>query len=159
MAPTETKTMPPNIDQERRVINDPNAPLPAKIAAAAVLWELIELATKALEPFKNEVRAVAVATGQPVVTLNGNGMSQCKVVLPGPSLRLNDGVTEEGELTALGDLFPVIYETKLTLRNASPAFIAPFPPNIINHIATVTTLVPSTPRVSLRSLSGVEEVK
>lgn len=151
--------MPPNIDQQRRVINDPNAPLSSKIAAAAELWELIDSATKALEPFKNEVRAVALATGQPVVTLNGIGMSQCKVVLPGPTLRLNDGVTAYDELTALGDMFPVIYETKLMLRNASPAFIASFPPDITTHIASVTTLVPSTPRVSLRSLSGVEEIK
>lgn len=151
--------MPPNIDHERRIINDPNAPLPAKIAAAAVLWELIDSASKALEPFKTEVRAVALVSRAPVVTLNGDGMSQCKVVFPGPTLKLNDGVTEEGERAVLGELFPALYEVRLQLRNNNPDFVASFPPNVSKHIATVTTLIPSTPRVSLRSLSGVEEIK
>ena len=57
--------MPPNIDQERRVINDPNAPLSAKIAAAAVLWELINSATKALslELASRGVTVNAIAPG------------------------------------------------------------------------------------------------
>lgn len=151
--------MPPNIDQERRVINDPNAPLPAKIAAAAVLWELIDAATKALEPFKTEVRAAAGAMGQPVVSFNGTGMSQCKVVLPGPTLRLTEEFNEETARRILGGHFDSLFETKVQLRNNDPAYIATFPPNVTNYIANVTTLTPSTPRVSLRSLSGVDEVK
>lgn len=151
--------MPPNIDQERRVINDPNAPLPAKIAAAAVLWELIDAATKALEPFKTEVRAAAVAMGQPVVSFNGHGMSQCKVVLPGPTLRLTDDFNVDAARKGVGLFFDNLFETKVQLRNNDPAYIATFPPNVTNYMASVTSLVPSTPRVSLRSLSGVEEIK
>jgi hypothetical protein len=151
--------MPPNIENERRVINDPNAPLPAKIAAAAVLWELIDAATKALEPFKTEVRAAAVATGQPVVSFNGTGMSQCKVVLPGPTLRLTDDFDPDEARKAVGFFFDNLFETRINLRNTDPAYTATFPPNITNYIAKVTTLIPSTPRVSLRSLSGVEEIK
>lgn len=151
--------MPANIDQERRVINDPNAPLPAKIAAAAVLWELIDSATKALEPFKAEVRVAAQASRGPVVTFNGDGMSQCKVVLPGPTLRLTEDFNEDAARKALGPFYDSLFETKVQLRNPDPTHIASFPPNVTSYIATVTTLVPSTPRVSLRSLSGVEEVK
>lgn len=151
--------MPPNIDQQRRVINDPNAPLPAKIAAAAELWELIDSATKALEPFKTEVRAAAVAHGQPVVSFNGTGMSQCKVVLPGPTLRLTDDFNVDAARKALGSSFDNLFETKVQLRSVDPTYVASFPPYIALYMASVTTLVPSTPRVSLRSLSGVEEIK
>jgi hypothetical protein len=151
--------MPPNIDPERRVINDPNAPISDKIAAAAVLWELIDAATKALEPFKAEVRAVAVSSGQPVVTLNGTGMSQCKVVVPGPTLRLTEEFSVDGARRATGSFFDNIFDTKVTLRNPDPSYIATFPANVTVYVTNVTTLVPSTPRVSLRSLSGVEEIK
>lgn len=149
----------PSIDRERRVINDPNAPLPTKIAAAAVLWALIDDAKDVLEAFKASVRTVAVATGQTTVTLNGDGMSQCKVVLPGPSLKLNEDFREVTSRNVLGHYFDVLFETKVQLRNGDPSFIATFPAIVTNHMATVTTLVPSTPRVSLKSLAGVEEVK
>lgn len=151
--------MPPNIDQQRRVINDPDAPLPAKIAAAAELWELIDSATKALEPFKAEVRAAAVATGQPVVSFNGTGMTQCKVVLPGPTLRLNDNFVEEAARKALGSFFDNLFEVRAHLGVTDPTYVATFPPNVTTYMAKITTLVPSTPRVSLRALSGVEEVQ
>lgn len=148
-----------HIAQETAVLTDPNAPLPAKIAAAAILWELIDECQKALEPFKQEVRAVALADGRTTVTLDGEGMSQCKVVVPGPSLRLQEGVTEASERAALGELFGTAYEVKLALRNTSPAFAATLPPAVQTHLATVTTLVANTPRVSLRTLPGVEQVK
>jgi len=151
--------MPPNIDQERRVINDPNATFASKVAAAATLWELVESATKALNPFKTEVRALAVATGLPVASFNGEGMSQCRVVLPGPTLRLTEGFNPDDARKALGPLFDTLFETKVQLRHADPGFVATLPPNITTYMASVTELVPSTPRVSLRSLSGVEEVK
>ena len=151
--------MPPNIDEQQRVINDPNAPLPAKIAAAAILWDLIDRATKVLEPFKAEVRAVAVATGQPVVSLNGTGMSQCKVVLPGPTLRLTDEFNVDAARKAVGGFYDNLFDTKVQLHNPDPSYVATFPTNVVVYINNVTTLVPSTPRVSLRSLSGVEEIK
>ena len=151
--------MTPNIDEQVRTIHDPQAPTSAKIAAAAVLWNLIEQANAAMEFFKAGLRPIAVATGKPVVTLNGDGMSQCKVVLPGPTLRLNSDLTVEGERAALGDLFNTLYEVRLVLRDATAEFIGTFPPHVRQHFTTVATLVPSTPRVSLRALPGVEEIR
>jgi hypothetical protein len=147
-----------HIAQETAVLNDPNASLPAKIAAAAILWELIEECHRTLEPFKRDVRAVAVADGRPTVTLDGEGMSQCKVVVPGPSLRLREGVTEAEERLALGELFGAVYEVKLVLRSTSPAVVANLPVSAQAHLATVTDLVPNTPRVSLKALPGVTPV-
>lgn len=149
----------PNIDQETRVINDPSAPLPDKIAAAAVLWDFIDRSTKVLERFKAEVRVAAAESKLPVVTLNGTGMSQCKVVFPGPTLKLNDPFDAAAARRVLGPFFDPIFETHVTLRSNDPNTITPFPPNVAVYMAGVTTLVPSTPRVSLKMLPGVEEVR
>lgn len=148
-----------DIHAQTSVINDPNAPLTAKVAAAAVLWSTIEACEAALEPFKREVRALAVATGKPVATFDGDGLSQAKVVVPGPSLKLSPAATVEGERAALGELFNAIYEVKLSLRKADPTFLATFPPAVQSHVSMVTTLVENTPRVSLKSLPGVTPVK
>ena len=146
------------IASEIQVINDSAATLAAKIAAAATLWNLIEVCEAALKPFKDEVRLVAQQDGKPSVTFNGDGMTQCKVVLPGPTLKLKDGLSVEGERNALGELFNTVYEVKIALRNASPAFIATFPHFVQAHIGSVATVVASTPRVSLKILPGVVEV-
>ena len=146
------------IASEIQVINDSAATLAAKIAAAATLWNLIEVCEAALKPFKDEVRLVAQQDGKPSVTFNGDGMTQCKVVLPGPTLKLKDGLSVEGERNALGELFNTVYEVKIALRNASPAFIATFPHFVQAHIGAVATVVASTPRVSLKILPGVVEV-
>lgn len=146
------------IASEIQVINDSAATLAAKIAAAATLWNLIEECEAAIKPFKDEVRLVAQQEGKPSVTFNGDGMTQCKVVLPGPTIKLKDGLSVEGERQALGELFNAVYEVKLSLRNASAAFIATLPLSVQTHLGYVATLVNSTPRVSLKSLPGVVEV-
>lgn len=148
-----------DISTQTAIINDANATLAAKIAAAAELWTLIERCESALEPFKREVRDVAVKGGTGTVTFDGDGLTQCKVVVPTPSLKLNDGLTVDGERAALGDLFNAVYEVRLALRKPDPRFIATFPPAVQGHIASVTTLVENTPRVSLKSLPGVTPVK
>lgn len=148
-----------DISTYANVINDNTAALTAKVAAAARLWTCIEECEAALEPFKREVRDAAVATGKPTVTLDGEGLTQCKVVVPGPSLKLTPAATVEGERAALGELFNAIYEVKLSLRKADPTFLATFPPSVQAHVSSVTTLVESTPRVSLKSLPGVSPVK
>lgn len=150
---------PLDITRHRRVINDPNATIAAKIAVAAELWELINLATATLEPFKAEVRSIATPMGQPTVTLNGDGMTQCRVVLPGPTLKLNEGLDETQERLTLGEWFSPIYEVRLQLRSPNPNQFTTFPPWVGAHMATITTLTPSTPRVSLRHLLGVEEIR
>ena len=147
-----------DITAQTAVINDPDATLASKIAAAAALWNVIEAADAALAPFKREVRDRAVATGKITVTFEGEGLTQCKVVVPAPSLKLNPGVTVEGERAALGDLFNAVYEVRLHLRKADPAFIATLPPSVQSHVSTVTTLVENTPRVSLKTLPGVTDV-
>lgn len=147
-----------DITAQTAVINDPSATVPAKIEAAAALWDLIGRCEAALEPFKREVRNLATATGKPTVTLDGAGLTQCKVVVPAPSLKLNPGVTVEGERAALGELFNAVYEVKLSLRKADPAFIATFPASVQSHVSAVTTLVENTPRVSLKTLPGVTDV-
>lgn len=139
-------------------LNDTSTPITAKVAAAAALWALIESAQEALEPFKREVRALAVASGESVLTLDGDGLTQAKVVVPGPSLKLTPAATVDGERHALGESFNTVYEVKLSLRNASAAVIATLPLSVQTHLAGVTSLVPATPRVSLKSLPGVTPV-
>ena len=148
-----------DISTQTAIINDPAATIAAKISAASTLWTLIERCETALEPFKREVRAIAVAGGTGTVLLDGEGLTQCKVVVPTPSLKLNEGLTVEGERAALGDLFSTVYEVRLALRKPDPRFIATFPPPVQQHVASVTTLVENTPRVSLKALPGVEPVK
>lgn len=147
-----------DISAKTEIINRPDAPLPAKVAAAAELWTLIERCQESLEIFKQEVRKLAVTSGKTSVTFDGEGLTQAKVVVPGPSLKLIPGVTVESERDALGELFDAIYEVKLQLRKADPTFLATFPPNVRRHISTVTTLVTNPPRVSLKSLPGVSQV-
>jgi len=140
------------------IINDTCAPFSVKVAAAAALWNVIESAGAALEPFKREVRDLAVASGKSTLTIDGDGLTQCKVVVPGPSLKLTPAATVDGEKAALGDLFNAIYEVKLSLRKADPTFLATFPPEVQAHVTGVTDLVANTPRVSLKSLPGVTPV-
>lgn len=147
-----------HIALETAVLNNPNAHLPDRIAAAAALWGLIEECEAALKPFKDEVRALALAAGTTTLTLNGTGMCQCKVVVPGASLKLREGLSVEGERAALGELFGTVFEVKLALRSTSPAVAATLPPAAQAHLATVTSLVANTPRVSLKVLPGVEEL-
>lgn len=150
--------MHPSIQPEVEVLRS-DAPMATKIAAAARLWHLSEDIKAVLEHFKTEVRKVALETGKSVVTLDGEGLSQVKVIVPGPSLRLMDGLTVQGERDALGEWFNAVYEVKLNLRSANPAAVATFSPSVRSHMAEVTTLVENPPRVSLRHLQGVEEVK
>jgi hypothetical protein len=146
------------IASEIQVINNPAATLAAKIAAAATLWNLIEQCESALKPFKDEVRVVAQQDGRSSVTLNGDGMTQCKVVLPGPTVKLKDGLSVEGERGALGELFHTVYDVKLSLRNTSPTFIATLPHFVQAHLGSVATVIASTPRVSLKILPGVTDI-
>jgi hypothetical protein len=149
-----------NISHEANILRDESAPLPARVLAAAKLWNLIDACEAALKPFKESVRTLAseTANGATTVTFEGEGLSQCKVVLPGPSIKLREGLSVEGERHALGELFNTVYEVKLSLRNASAAFIATLPLSVQTHLAGVTSLVPATPRVSLKLLEGVEQV-
>ena len=126
-----------NIDiaSQTAILNDANATVTAKVAAAAALWDLIEKCESALEPFKRDMRNAALAqyTGATLpanVVTDGDGLTQCKVVIPAPSLKLNKGVTIEGEQKALGDLFNTVYEVELKLRKPDPRFLATFPPNV-----------------------------
>lgn len=120
---------------ETAVLSNTSATLGDRIAAAAALWELIEECEAALKPFKDEVRAMAVAAGNPTMTINGTGMCQCKVVVPGASLKLREGLSVEGERAALGELFGTVFEVKLALRSTSPAVAATLPPAAQAHLA------------------------
>jgi hypothetical protein len=149
-----------NITHEAKILRDESAPLDTRVLAAAKLWNLIDACEAALKPFMESIRTLAseTANGATTVTFEGAGLSQCKVVLPGPSIKLREGLSVEGERNALGELFNTVYEVKLSLRNASPAFIATLPLSVQTHLAGVTALVPATPRVSLKLLEGVEQV-
>lgn len=149
----------PIVTEASAIVNDPNASLPDKVAAAAKLWALVEECQTVLESFKIIARAHAVSTGESKVTINGNGMSQCQVIVPTPSLKLRDGLKIDDEKAALGELFDTIFEVKLALRNASPLFLGTFPQHVQNHVAKRTTIINNPPRVSFKVLSNVDEVK
>lgn len=147
------------ITYETSIINDPGATIGAKVAAAAKLWQLVEDCQEVIEAFKTEVRKVAAAEGKPTVMINGEGLSQCKVVFPRPSLKLKEHLDIDNERAALGDLFDALFEVRIQLRKADPTFVATFPQSVQAHISNVTTLVTNPPRVSLMVLPGVEEIK
>lgn len=149
----------PLIAQEVATINDPKASIEAKVDAAAKLWQLAEDCDVALKGFKIAVRAVARTSNQSVFVINGNGMAQCRVVTPPPALKLNEDLTIENERLALGVVFDGVYEVKLQLRKTDPAFLAAFPQWVQAHMAKVTSLVINVPRVSLKSMPGVESVQ
>lgn len=148
----------PIIAHEVAIINDPFVPIGDKVDAAAHLWQLIVDCGEALDSFKTSVRKIALASGQASLTINGNGLSQCKVNIPKPSLGLKDGLIPEDERIALGDLFNTIYEVKLQLRKSDPTFLDTFPQSAQAHMAGVTTLVNNIPRVSLKTLPNVDEI-
>lgn len=149
----------PSIAAEAKIINDPSTTMAEKVQAAAKIWQLAEDCQTALEPFKAEARRVAQAEGKPIVTIDGEGLTQCKVVFQTPTLKLKDGLDIEAEKRALGAHFGAVYEVKLALRKGNPSYLATFPQPVQAHVASVTTMVENTPRVSLKILSGVEEMK
>jgi hypothetical protein len=151
--------MNPRIVHETATIHDPAATMGAKVAAAAQLWQLVKDCQEALDVFKAEARVVALKDGRNTVTIDGDGLAQCKVVVPMPTLRLKEGLSVEGEKAALGPQFPALFDVKLELKKTDPTYIAAFPPEVQAHISNITTLVNNPPRVSLSILPGVEEVK
>jgi hypothetical protein len=146
------------IQNEVAIIDDPKATLPVKVAAAARLWALIDDAAAALENFKDHVRVLALKEHKDTVIFDGEGLTQCKVVCPRSTLKLKDGLDVDTERKALGDLFDVLFEVKLNLRDTDPDFVSNFPVPVQRHIASVTDLVTNKPRVSLKSLPGVSEM-
>lgn len=144
------------------VIRDPSADFSEKVDAAAKLWTLIENAQAALEEFKTQAREKALATRSSdsnKVLLNGAGLSQCQVTFPPPTLKINEGVNVDAEKAALGPYFNSVYEVRLGLRKSSLDFLDGFPVTVRRHMADRTTLVNNPPRVSLKTLPGVEEMK
>jgi hypothetical protein len=149
----------PSIEAYAAVIHDPNAPLADKVDAAAALWSMSLQCQDALEDFKQVIRTYAISENKPLVVVNGNGLSQCRVVVPRPGLNLREGLTPEGERAALGDQFDALYEVRLVLRKTDPTYLAVFPPEVQAHMASVTTLTTNVPRVSIKTLPDVEEMK
>jgi len=147
------------IEEARSVLRDHAATLSEKIAAAAVLWALVEECKKDLDLFKEIVRPIAVKDGRTTVYLEGDGLSQCKVVISHPTLVLNPGLREVTERDALGEHFDDIYKVNLSLVQSSAEDLARYPRWVQAHMATVTSVVVHPPRVSIRHLSGVEEIK
>jgi hypothetical protein len=153
--------MNPIVSEAAAVIHDPNASLADKVAAAAKLWSLVEECQKVIEEFKGIARAhaMSVSAGQPKVVINGTGMSQCQVVIPSPSLKLMEGVRIEDEMAALGKFFQTVFDVRLVLKSSNPADFGTLPDPIQTHMASVTTLAHNPPRVSLKVIHGVDEVK
>lgn len=71
-----------NPEDELRKLSDPSLPLNAKIAAAAKLVELVGRISKALGPFKNELRRLADASPEDVVRLEGDDLARATLTKP-----------------------------------------------------------------------------
>lgn len=148
------------IKSEVDTLRNASATLAEKIAAAARLWDLQEEIKTALEGFKTDIRALPeVTTSDPgsTVTLEGKDLTRCKVTLPTPSLVLTTDPKVSDALTTLGPKdFNEVFT--VTLRVTNPKQLDSLPAQVRTWLGKITKMVVHPPRVSVKSLPGVQDV-
>lgn len=138
--------------------NDTSLPTARRVAAAAQLWHLAETARAAVEPFKEELRAMAVAQsgGQKgPVQFPGEGVTQARVVIPAMGVELESPPELAAARAELGEDFDRVYRVGLTLVPRTPEDVSALPARARAHLASRVRLARGKPRVTLESLTGV----
>lgn len=140
--------------------NDSSLPMARRVAAAAHLWSLSEAARAAVEPFKEELRARALASsgGQKgPVQFPGEGITQARVVIPATGVELESPPELAAARAELGEDFDRVYRVNLTLVPRTPEEVSALPGGARAHLAKRVRLARGKPRVTLESLSGVSD--
>ena len=149
----------------RAILTSQGSTLAERIQAGAELWRLKDLAEKALEPLKEELRSLALAQlagKKESVTFDGVGLSQARVTVPEDIVKLDPRAQAslnsfQGlslEMSILEGQFNSIY--KVELRSNSVDVFNELPEDARRHMARKVKIDVNTPRVSLQTFNGVE---
>lgn len=100
-----------NLDPEEALkeVSDSSLTLEERIARAAYLSDLSDRIRNALEPLREELRAVAETRAEDPVILSGTGMTRATVAKPVPTIELSPGVTLVELKALLGDRFDSLF--------------------------------------------------
>ena len=123
-------------------ISDPDNPLDRKVEAAMILWDLSELARAALDPFKEELRALADASGESKWQYYTEN-AQATVVRPSARVKLKRGA-DISNLRNTPEYTDLIEE--VTTYRVRPTASTE---NLSNDWLDVLSVEKPTPRVSL----------
>lgn len=150
------------LDGYARVLCDPSVPVGVRIGYASELWSAIETAKAALDPIKDHLRDKAVADlgGKPgAITYDGDNLSLAVVVVPGVAIRATDKFNAQEAQQVLGANFDRIFKVGVTPRSEALEVINTLPIAKRHYLSGVVSMDNGKPRVSLRSLTGVEPTK
>lgn len=130
-------------------ITSPETPLDKKVEAAMILWDLSEVARQALEPFKEELRTIAIESGESKWQYRIENI-QATVVRPEDKVKLKRGV----DLTPLRNTpeWSDLIEEVTTYRIRSSADMD----NLSDRWHDVLRVENPTPRVSLCRYNGFD---
>lgn len=141
------------------ILRDRSIPVEERVEHAATLWEAIETAKSALEPFKEELRAKALRElkGQPGVSVTeGSGTSKATVVVGTSVLKPVENFDISNAQEVLGRDFPRLFNVTVTTRPDATTVAESLSPRHRKYLNENTTLVENPPRVSIRPIEGVD---
>lgn len=134
-------------------------PVEDRIEHAATLWDAIEAAKSALEPFKAELRAKALSElkGHAGVSVTeGSNTSKATVVVGDSVLRTIENFDIAEAQQALGRDFSRLFQISVTPRSDALKVAEGLPPTSRKYLNENTILVENPPRVSIRPIEGVD---
>lgn len=146
------------------ITRDSCAPLAARIAAGARLWDLCGQADLALAPLKVLLREQARVSlnAQPGShTFEGDGMTRAIVTVPKPMFKLIAGTDIPALKLALGASFDHLFEevTTYKVRQTALTKVASMGASPRELVLSVLVQDEPTPRVALRSAGhGIEQI-
>ena len=129
-------------------ITSSETPLDKKVEAAMILWDLSEIARQALEPFKEELRCLAIESGETKWQYQAPNNIQATVIRPSDRVKLKRGV-DLSPLRGTPEWGDLIEETT-TYRIRASADMA----NLSDGWHDVLRVENPTPRVSLTRHDG-----
>ena len=153
------------VARDLQVARDTSAPLEARVAAGARLWDLIEKAGDALAPLKEMLRAEGRARlgntpGSEVI--EGTGMTRAVVTVPKPSYQVAKGADMSAVRAEIGEqAFAQLFEevTTYKVRASNLNKIASLHPGQSQAALAVITQVDPTPRVAFKSAGeGIDDI-
>jgi hypothetical protein len=136
--------------------------LATKIQLGAEIWRVSERIDPILQPLKEVLREMAkkALNGQPGVTqFEGDSSTLAQVTLPPRGAKVDPELGVDEAKKILGEDFNRVFKVTLTLRPEALTVLENLPKSTQQAVSKHLTLVDATPRVSLKSLPGVEAPK
>lgn len=154
-----------NLVSELELIGDPTQPISVRIEAGTRVFQAIEEAQKALEPLKEDIRAIArkgmEATGHNVQVLIGDNLTRAVVTFPAQGPTVKKGADLWGLRKTLGSttFLTLFEETRVfKLQPNIEKILTKLPTWAQEHVLQVLHTDEGTPRVSLQGVgTGVFE--